>query len=120
MIDIRKISTKEDFEYFKNLSTDKITCIKANANWCGPCRVLESTIKSLDKEQIGGTLFGEFDVDNDNFEDTLAEYSIRNVPVMLFFKNGLEAERLVGNVPATEIYKVIKELSNNAVDNNIN
>jgi thioredoxin 1 len=118
MITTRKIETKDDFKAFTQGENIRVALF--HASWCGPCRVLESTIKNLDKEQIGDTLFGEFDVDNENFEDTLVEYSIRNVPVMLFFKNGLEAKKLVGNVPATEIYNVIKELSNNAVDNNIN
>lgn len=120
MIDIREISTKEDFEYFKNLSTDKITCVKFSASWCGPCRVLETTLKNLDKEKIGNTLFGELDVDNENLEEVITDNNIRNVPVTVFFQNGLEAKRIVGNVPASEIYNVINTLSDNAVDNNAN
>jgi len=120
MIDIRDISTKEDFEYFKSLSNDKITVALFHASWCGPCRVLEGTLKNLDPEKIGNTLFGELDVDNENLEDVIADNRVRNVPVMVFFKNGFEANRIVGNVPVTEIYNMINKLSDDAVVDNTN
>lgn len=118
MIEIKEIKTKEDFEELKN-AEGTINCLKFNASWCGPCRVLEGTLKGLDKEKVEGVLFAELDVDNEELEDVVAESRVRNIPVMVFYQGGLERIRLVGNVPAVEIYNTIEKVRD-GVDNSTN
>jgi len=118
MLTIRKIDNQEEFTTFVNGKGTRVAFF--HADWCGPCRVLEGTLKNLETEKIGNTLFGELDVDNENMEDVVTDNRVRNIPVMVFFKNGFEAKRLVGNVPASEIYNVINTLSEDDVDNNSN
>ena len=82
--------------------------LKATASWCGPCRVLENTLKNLDKTTMNGAIVAEFDVDD--AEDVSTKLGVRNIPVLFFFKDGELKDKMVGNVPASNIYGKIKEL----------
>ena len=110
MITIRELKSLEDFHTFRDLQGDELHCVKLSAPWCGPCRVLGETLKNLDKDKIGATLFAEIDIDTDETEEVGVECGVRGVPVLLFYKNGTEVKRTVGAISADEIYKIINEL----------
>lgn len=56
------------------------------AEWCGPCRMVGPVVEELAKEYEGRVIIGKLDVD-ENVE-TPNEYGIRNIPTILFFKDG--------------------------------
>ena len=64
------------------------------ATWCGPCRMLAPTISELAKEYDGKIVVGKCDVEEN--EDLAAEFGIRNIPTILFFKNGEVVDKMVG------------------------
>ena len=64
------------------------------ATWCGPCRMVAPIIEELAKEYDGKLVVGKCDVEEN--EDLAAEYGIRNIPTILFFKNGEVVDKLVG------------------------
>ena len=64
------------------------------ATWCGPCRVIGPIVEDLAQEFEGRVLIGKYDVDEGG--DMAAEYGVRNIPTLLFFKNGQLADRHVG------------------------
>ncbi len=64
------------------------------AEWCGPCLMLTPLIEELAEEYKGRIIIGKCNVDNDR--DLPARFSIRNIPTLLFFKNGELAQRHVG------------------------
>jgi len=67
------------------------------AEWCGPCRMLTPIIKDLSQEYEGRILVGKVDVDsNPGISGT---YGIRNIPTLLFFKDGKVVDKQVGVVP---------------------
>ena len=39
----------------------------------------------------------------DDCEDIAVQYGIRNIPTLIFFKDGQAVDKLVGNVPKAEI-----------------
>lgn len=110
MITIRQILRKEDLDEFKSYEKEKLHVLKIGAPWCGPCRVLESTLKGLNEEKVKGVLFAEISMDDDATEDLAAELNVRGVPVMIYFKGGKEQNRTVGLVTADVIYKNIESL----------
>ena len=65
------------------------------ATWCGPCRVIGPIVEDLAQEFEGRVLIGKYDVDEGS--DMAAEYGVRNIPTLLFFKNGQLADRHVGS-----------------------
>ena len=56
------------------------------AEWCGPCRMVGPIIDELATEYEGRVTIGKMDVDNNN--DVVAQFGIRNIPTVLFFKDG--------------------------------
>ena len=64
------------------------------AMWCGPCRMVAPIISELAEEYDGKLVVGKCDVEEN--EDLAAEYGIRNIPTILFFKNGEAVDKVIG------------------------
>ena len=65
------------------------------ATWCGPCRMIAPIIESLTEEYAGKVNMGKVDVE-DEADDLVAKFGFRNVPTVLFIKNGQVVDKLVG------------------------
>lgn len=64
------------------------------APWCGPCKAIGPVIEELATEYEGKVTIGKCDVDENS--DLPAQYGIRNIPTILFFKNGELVDKHVG------------------------
>jgi thioredoxin 1 len=67
------------------------------AEWCGPCRMIAPIIEEISDEYSGKTLVVKCDVDNS--PGVASRFGIRNIPTILFFKDGKLADKQVGAVP---------------------
>ena len=67
------------------------------APWCGPCKMVGPIIDESATEYEGKVIIGNCDVDENG--DVAAEYGIRNIPTVLFFKNGELVDKQVGSAP---------------------
>jgi len=67
------------------------------AEWCGPCRMVSPIVKELSEEYGDKILVAKMDVDSN--PNTAVKYGIRNIPTILFFKNGEVVDKQVGAVP---------------------
>ena len=65
------------------------------AEWCGPCRMVGPIVEELAKEYEGKVIVGKMDVDEN--VDTPQVYGIRNIPTILFFKDGQVVDMLLNN-----------------------
>ena len=90
-----------DANYEEIAATDKLILIDFWAQWCGPCRMLSPTIDDLANEYEGKAVIGKVDVDDN--PDIAEKFSIRNIPTILFVKNGEVVDKTVGAVPKNEI-----------------
>lgn len=64
------------------------------ATWCGPCRMLTPTVDDIAAEYEGRVVVAKCNVDD--CEDVAVRFGIRNIPTLLFFKNGELVDRTVG------------------------
>ena len=71
------------------------------APWCGPCRMLEPTIKQLAAESGGKYVVAKLNTDEN--QRTAAQYRIEGIPTMLVFKDGQLVDKLVGLQPKQAI-----------------
>ncbi len=67
------------------------------AEWCGPCRMIAPMIEEISKEFEGKALVTKCDVDSS--PGVASRFGIRNIPTVLFFKDGKVADKQVGAVP---------------------
>ena len=75
------------------------------AEWCGPCRMVGPIVDELATEYEGKVIIGKIDVDNN--DDVVSQFGIRNIPTILFFKDGVVVDKQVGAAPkATFVAKV--------------
>ena len=88
------------------LQSDKVTLIDFWAEWCGPCRAIAPSVEELAKEYEGKAIIGKVDVDNN--PGISARYGIRNIPTILFIKNGEIVDKQVGAVPKSVLEEKLK------------
>jgi thioredoxin 1 len=79
------------------IKSDKPVVVDFWAEWCGPCRMIAPIIEEISNEYSGKALVVKCDVDNS--PAVALKYNIRNIPTILFFKNGIVADKQVGAVP---------------------
>ena len=71
------------------------------AVWCGPCRMVGPVVEELATEYQGKAVIGKVDVDTN--QEVAAKYGIRNIPTILFFKDGEVVDKVVGVVPKEQL-----------------
>jgi thioredoxin 1 len=97
---------KESFDSLKE--SDKLLVIDFWAPWCGPCRVMSKTISNLSDKYSDKAIIGKCNVeDNDEFSEI---FGIRNLPTIVFIKNGEVLDKISGIKSEDEIGSKIMEL----------
>ncbi len=81
------------------LNSDKPVLVDFWAEWCGPCRMVAPVVKELAEEYGDKAVITKMDVDSN--PGTSVKFGIRNIPTILFFKNGEIVDKQVGAVPKT-------------------
>jgi len=76
------------------LKSDKPVLVDFWAEWCGPCRIVGPVVEEISTEYAEKAVVGKVNVDNN--AGISAKYGIRNIPTILFFKNGEVVEKHVG------------------------
>jgi thioredoxin 1 len=109
MIEIKEIKNYEEFNSFKEENKEVLHVVKVGAEWCGPCKMASKMISNLNQELIGNTMFAEVDIEEEGNDDIVTEFGIRNIPVILVFKDNELVEKKVGSLTADALYKLIEE-----------
>lgn len=78
------------------------------ATWCGPCKKIAPIIEELATEFDGKIAVGKCDVDEN--DEIAAQYGIRNIPTVLFIKDGQVVDKHVGAAPKSLFDEKFKAL----------
>ena len=66
------------------------------ATWCGPCIKLGPVVEELAEKYSDKSMIGKVNIDEN--DEVAAKFSVRNIPTVLFFKDGELKQRSVGLV----------------------
>lgn len=102
---MEKILTKEELEKATNSMENLV--LKFSAGWCQPCALLSSLINDIAGD-FNNVNFIECDVDEVE-EDLINEHNVRNIPVLVFFKNGFQVDKTVGMIGREKLIEKLNE-----------
>ncbi|WP_288955490.1 thioredoxin [uncultured Polaribacter sp.] len=78
------------------------------ADWCGPCQTLLPTINKLADELKDDVVIKKINVDE--YQELASEFSIRNIPTLIFFKDGKATDRHTGLITERNLRDKINRL----------
>lgn len=87
------------------IDSDMPVLVDFSATWCGPCRAMEPVLKKFAEEVADRVKCVKIDVDDAH--ELAAEYSIRSIPNLIFFKNGVDVKSHVGSANREALLKLV-------------
>ena len=94
--------------YAEVLASGQPVVIDFWAEWCGPCRTIAPIVEELAEEYADRVNIGKCDVDS--ADDVVATYRVRNIPTLVFIKDGNVVGKHVGAISRNDLVAKIEEL----------
>jgi len=96
-----------DASFDSIIRANPVVVVDCWAVWCYPCRMIAPIVEELVSEYGSVATFGKLNVDEN--PSTAMRYDIQSIPTILFIKNGVEVDRIIGAVPKGQIETVLKK-----------
>lgn len=90
------------------LENNNVVIAKFSSTWCVPCRIMEPMIERVGKQFEDKAKVISIDVEDE--PDLATKYKIRNIPTILYFKNGEIKDKSVGSITESDFVNRINNL----------
>ena len=101
---VEEISEKQ----FEEKINNKLVVIDFYADWCMPCLIMVPILEELSEKFEGKIKFGRTNVDENR---SLAQkFKIMSIPCLIIFRDGKEAERVIGTLPSEHLEEKLRGL----------
>ena len=98
-----------NIDVFKQeLQNNEYVVIKFAASWCGPCKQIAPVLEELADTYQDSLKYIPLDVEESY--DIATEYKVRNVPTILFLKQGEVMDKVVGSTSRVTLVEKIETL----------
>lgn len=102
------MNISKELEFDSLLTLHELVVFDFTATWCGPCKMIAPLMDKLAQEYEGRA--SVFKVDLDQNQSLAKRLSIRSIPVVMIYKNGLVMETIVGVTPYETFTKALTRL----------
>ena len=106
MAELQELSDTDFQDTIEKSSTPVL--IDFSATWCQPCKALAPVIEAVAQEYDGKLLVRKVDIDQ--AQQTAIRFGIQGVPTCIFFRDGSEVERFVGNRDLKDIKSMVEKV----------
>lgn len=102
------IQILKDGNFKEVLKTSKIpVLVDFGAEWCAPCRMITPLVEEVAAKYKDKIIVAQLDLDEN--QATPAELKIFSIPTLIIFKEGQEAERVVGFQTKKELFALVEK-----------
>ena len=88
--------------------SDKPVIVDFWAEWCGPCKMIAPLLDEVAREKAGAVKVAKVNVDEN--QSLSFKYKIRDIPALLFFKNGQVRDQVTGVTSKKDLLNRIEAL----------
>lgn len=93
--------------FAEKINSSRPTLVDFHAVWCGPCKMMEPILKSVNQKMGDKVSFLKVDIDKN--PKAAGYYKIQGVPTLILFKNGEIKWRQSGVVSAHVLEQVLNQ-----------
>ena len=79
----------------------QLMLVDFGAQWCGPCKAVSPIVDELSDKYGSEAVIGKVDIDES--PDLCEKFGIRNIPTILFIRDGEVVDKIVGAVAKEKI-----------------
>ena len=102
-------TSKTNDQDFKSdvLESDKFVLVDFWAEWCGPCKAIAPSLEEISEEMKDKLKVVKVNIDEN---PTVSQsYSIRSIPALMIFKNGVKVSEKMGAIPKSALQAWVNE-----------
>ena len=89
------------------MESDKLVMLDFWAPWCKPCVSLGPTVDAIATNYEGRAVIGKVNIDDN--PETYVKFGVRNIPTILFIKNGEVVDKQIGNAPRSVLEQILQK-----------
>lgn len=106
---VKKVSMVSDDDFSNMvLNSGSPAVVDFWATWCEPCRKFDQVLEDVADDYDGKISFFKVDVNQSNA--TASKYSVRSIPMLLFFDGGEIVDQAVGALSREMLEEKLQKL----------